>query len=143
MADTSDPFDLGRFVAAQADVYAQALSEIKRGRKCSHWIWFIFPQIDGLGTSTTSRFYGIKSADEARAYLSHSVLGPRLTECSEVLLRSAAGSAEEIFGYPDYLKLRSSMTLFASVSGAGSVFEQVLAKYFDGEPDEKTLELLK
>ena len=137
-----DPFDLNRFVQAQEDVYPRALSEIKRGRKTSHWMWFIFPQIDGLGYSSTARFYAIKSREEARAFLQHPVLGQRLTECSEPLLQLKGLSASEIFGYPDDMKLRSSLTLFATVSEPGSVFHRVLDQYFGGEMDEKTLQIL-
>ncbi len=140
---SQDPFGLERFVEAQAEVYDRALAEIQRGDKRSHWMWFIFPQIEGLGHSSTARFYSIKSADEAKAYLNHPVLGPRLLECSEVLLRLQGLSASDIFGFPDDLKLRSSMTLFASVSEADSVFARVLQQYYQGQPDEKTLELLK
>ena len=140
MAD--DPFDLNRFVAAQADDYGQALSEIRAGRKRSHWMWYIFPQLDGLGSSSTARFYAIKNRDEARAYLDHPVLGPRLRECAEAAVADQGRTATEVFGTPDDLKLRSSATLFAAVSPPGSVFERVLARYYDGEPDERTLRLL-
>ena len=138
-----DRFDLNRFVQAQEQVYPQALSEIKRGHKRSHWMWFIFPQIDGLGSSSTAKFYAIKSKDEAKAYLNHPLLGRRLVECAEVLLKLQGKSAEEIFGYPDDLKLRSSVTLFASVSEPDSVFSRVLDQYYGSQPDVKTLELLK
>jgi uncharacterized protein (DUF1810 family) len=141
--DHDDPFDLNRFVEAQADMYERALAELKRGDKRSHWMWFVFPQIDGLGWSSTAKFYAIKSIAEATAYLNHPVLGPRLNECANVLLRLKGLSASEIFGFPDDLKLRSCMTLFASVSASGSVFSQVLDQYFQGRADEKTLELLK
>ena len=138
-----DRFDLNRFVQAQEQVYPQALSEIKRGQKRSHWMWFVFPQLDGLGSSSTAKFYAIKSKDEAKAYLNHPLLGRRLVECAEVLLKLQGKSAEEIFGYPDDLKLRSSVTLFASVSEPGSVFSRVLDQYYGSQPDAKTLELLK
>lgn len=137
-----DPYNLDRFVRAQEDDYAQALSELARGRKRTHWMWYVFPQIGGLGSSPTSREYSIKTLEEARAYLEHPVLGPRLAECCETLLRIAGRSATEIFGFPDDLKLRSSATLFARVSPRGSVFERVLERYFDGEPDAATLRLL-
>ncbi len=137
-----DPFDLTRFVRAQDTVYGQALSEIRSGRKRSHWMWYIFPQLDGLGFSSTSRFYGIKNRDEASAYLAHPLLGPRLRECAEAALAVAGRSAREIFGSPDDLKLRSSATLFACVSPPDSVFERLLQKYYHGERDEKTLQLL-
>src|SRR5215468_6851815 len=123
MAD--DPYNLSRFVQAQEGVYQQALSEISSGRKQSHWMWYIFPQFDGLGFSSTSRRYAIKSPEEARAYLAHPVLGPRLVECAEAVLQVDGRSAHEIFGSPDDLKLRSSASLFASVSPPGSVFERM------------------
>src|SRR5215475_15701901 len=137
-----DPHDLKRFVQAQECHYEQALSEIRSGRKWSHWMWYVFPQYDGLGLSSTSKRYAIKSLSEARAYLDHSVLGPRLMECAEVALALEGRSAFEVFGSPDDMKLRSCATLFACVSPAGSVFERLLAKYFRGERDHKTLRLL-
>ncbi len=146
MANTTgadDRFGLNRFVQAQEEVYPRALAELKLGRKRSHWMWFVFPQIDGLGYSSTAKFYAIKSKDEAKAYLDHALLGKRLRECAEALLKIEGKSAAEIFGYPDDLKLRSSLTLFASVSPAVSVFSRVLAQYFGGEPDQRTLELLQ
>ncbi|MGC8639301.1 MAG: DUF1810 domain-containing protein [Isosphaeraceae bacterium] len=139
----ADPHHLDRFVQAQARDYERALAEIKSGKKRSHWIWYIFPQIDGLGFSSMSRRYAIKSIAEAEAYLKHPVLGPRLVACAEAALAVQGRSALEIFGSPDDMKLRSSATLFACVSPAGSVFEQVIDKYFDGRRDEKTLRLLK
>jgi uncharacterized protein (DUF1810 family) len=142
MAGTSDPYDLGRFQQAQEDDYEQALSEITNGRKRSHWMWYIFPQIDGLGSSSTARHYAIKSLDEARAYLAHPVLGPRLLECAEAVVRLEDRSAREIFGSPDDLKLRSSATLFACVSPPGSVFDRLLEKYYQGRRDDRTLQLL-
>jgi uncharacterized protein (DUF1810 family) len=140
--EPSDPHHLSRFVQAQQDVYIQALSEIRRGDKQSHWMWFIFPQFDGLGHSSTSRHFAIKSLAEARAYLAHSILGPRLNECAQAALAVQNRSAFEIFGSPDDLKLRSSATLFAEVSPPGSIFHQLLDKFFHGEPDEKTLRFL-
>lgn len=139
---SSDPHDLNRFVKAQADDYDRALSEIRSGRKRSHWMWYIFPQYEGLGYSATSRHYSIKSRAEAEAYLSHPVLGPRLTECVEAVLGVEGRSAFDIFGYPDELKLKSSATLFACVSPPGSVFHQLLDQYFGDERDEQTLRLL-
>jgi len=138
-----DPFDLSRFLAAQDPVYPGALSEIRAGRKRSHWMWFVFPQAIGLGTSHTAQHYAIRSMDEARAYLAHPTLGHRLRECAESLLRVRGKSASEIFGYPDDVKLRSSMTLFASVAEEDSVFEEVLERYFGGKPDPLTLRLLE
>ena len=137
-----DPHDLDRFVQAQEDNYADALAEIARGRKSSHWMWYVFPQFVGLGVSPTSRRFAIKSAAEARAYLAHPALGPRLVACAEAALRVEGRSAFEIFGSPDDTKLRSSATLFAAVSPAGSVFHRLLDKFFQGRRDEKTLELL-
>ena len=134
--------DLQRFVDAQAGTYEQALAEINAGLKRSHWMWFIFPQIDGLGSSPTARHYAIKSRDEARAYLQHPVLGPRLLECAAAVLVIDAKSAREIFGAPDDLKLRSSATLFAAVSPKGSIFARLLDKYFGGEADPRTLGLM-
>ena len=131
-----------RFVEAQENVYEQALDEIQRGRKTSHWMWFIFPQYEGLGLSEASRFYAIKSLDEARAYLAHPVLGPRLTACTEAALAVDERSATQIFGSPDDVKLRSCATLFAAVSPPGSVFERLLEKYFEGQGDKRTLALL-
>ena len=144
MADANggDPHDLGRFVQAQEGDYERALSEVRAGRKRSHWMWYIFPQYDGLGFSPTSRRYSIKSVAEAQAYLAHPVLGPRLTECAEAALRVEGRSALEVFGSPDDMKLRSCATLFAHVSPAGSVFERLLSKYFDGERDDRTLRLI-
>lgn len=138
-----DPFNLARFTDAQEHVYATALAEIRSGRKRSHWMWFIFPQFMGLGSSAIAERFAIGSADEARAYLAHPILGRRLTECVEALLGPEDRSASDVFGYPDDLKLRSSATLFASVSPAGSVFERLLEKYFAGQRDEKTVALLR
>lgn len=142
MTDAADPFDLERFVRAQEDDYAHALSEIRAGRKRSHWMWYVFPQIDGLGSSPTARHYAIKSLAEAEAFLAHPLLGPRLRECAEAAAAVEGRSAAEVFGSPDDLKLRSSATLFAHASGPGSVFDRLLAKYFAGRPDGRTLELL-
>jgi|SRR5689334_5911681 len=139
---SADPYDLDRFVRAQAPDYARALSELRAGHKQSHWMWYVFPQIEGLGGSTMSRRYSIKSADEARAYLDHPLLVARLRECFAAVLSLEGRSAHEIFGSPDDLKLRSSATLFAAVSGE-AVFNDVLEKYFDGKPDEETLRRLR
>ena len=137
-----DPFRLNRFLEAQAGVYESALAELRRGRKTGHWMWFIFPQIDGLGRSPAARFYAIKSPEEAKGYLSHPALGARLQQCSEALLDLEESSASEILGFPDDLKLRSSMTLFATIAGSDSVFSRVLGRFFGGQPDPRTLELL-
>ena len=138
----ADPYDLGRFIEAQDDDYEQALAEIRSGRKRSHWMWYIFPQLAGLGFSETARYYAIKSRAEAEAYLAHPILGPHLTEIAEAALRVEGRSAHDIFGSPDDLKLRSCATLFAAVSPEGSVFHGLLEKYFQGKPDPKTLRLL-
>jgi uncharacterized protein (DUF1810 family) len=142
MTNIGDPHDLNRFLQAQEGDYEQALSEIKSGRKRSHWMWYIFPQHDGLAFSSTSKFYAIKSIDEARAYLDHPVLSPRLRECAEAALRVEGRSASEIFGSPDDLKLRSCATLFACVAPPDSVFHRLLEKYYGGGRDDKTLALL-
>ena len=140
--DGHDPHDLGRFEMAQANQYQMALSEIRGGHKQSHWMWFIFPQFDGLGSSSTSRWYAIKSVAEAQAYLQHPVLGSRLVECCQAAIDVNGLSAFEIFGAPDDMKLRSCATLFAHVSAPGSVFEILLDTFYDGEPDEATLQLI-
>jgi uncharacterized protein (DUF1810 family) len=137
-----DPFDLSRFLEAQDPIYADALSEIRAGRKRTHWMWFVFPQAIGLGTTHTAQHYAIRSMDEARAYLAHPTLGHRLRECAETLLRVRGKSVSEIFGPPDDLKLRSSMTLFASVAEEDSVFEEVLERYFGSNPDPLTLRFI-
>lgn len=137
-----DPYQLDRFVAAQRDTYDAALREIRSGHKQSHWMWFIFPQIDGLGSSPTARHYGIKSRNEAEAYLRHPVLGARLVECAQSALRISGRSARDVFGSPDDVKLRSSATLFAAVAPPGSVFERLLDRYFDGQSDQQTLNRL-
>jgi len=138
----ADRFNLARFVEAQEGHYDQALAEIRGGRKRTHWMWFVFPQIDGLGFSSTSRRYAITSLDEATAYLDHPILGPRLVECADALIHLEGRSAAEIFGSPDDLKLRSCATLFACVAPAGSVFDRILAKFFGGGRDRRTLDLL-
>lgn len=138
---SSDPHDLERFVRAQATDYDRALSELRAGSKRSHWMWYIFPQLEGLGRSATARRYAIRSAAEARAYLEHPVLGPRLSECANAVLGVAGRSAREIVGSPDDLKLRSCVTLFASVS-QDALFGQLLEKYYRGQPDQETVRLL-
>jgi uncharacterized protein (DUF1810 family) len=138
----ADPHDLERFVRAQEGHYKQALSEIRDGRKQSHWMWYIFPQLDGLATSPTSKHFALTGVEEAEAYMAHPVLGPRLLECAEAVLALEGRSARDIFGYPDDLKLRSSATLFAAVQPHGSVFERLLAGYYNGEGDPRTLALL-
>jgi uncharacterized protein (DUF1810 family) len=138
----SDPHNLNHFVRAQQHDFDLAIAEIRNGRKQSHWMWYIFPQFDGLGFSSTSQRYAIKSVAEAKAYLDHPVLGPRPIECAQAVLNVAGRSAHEVFGSPDDMKLRSCATLFASVSPAGSVFDQLIDKYYQGERDSKTLKLL-
>jgi uncharacterized protein (DUF1810 family) len=132
-------FDLDRFVTAQQDVYDAALGELRAGRKRTHWMWFVFPQIAGLGASATARRYAIASPAEARAYLADPVLGPRLVECTSALLAVEGRTAEEILGYPDDLKLRSSMTLFGRAAPEIELFQDVLERYYDGKPDPQTL----
>ena len=134
--------DLDRFVAAQQNVYATALAELQAGRKRSHWMWFVFPQLFGLGRSATAAYYAISGLDEARRYLEHPVLGTRLRECTYAMLALEGRSAQEVLGYPDDLKFRSCMTLFAQVAGPDSPFERALERYFDGEADPLTLRLL-
>jgi uncharacterized protein (DUF1810 family) len=138
-----DPFDLSRFTRAQDPVYGQVLAELRSGLKRTHWMWFIFPQVDGLAHSATSRFYSIKSVEEARQYLNHPVLGPRLVQCAESVLAIEGRSVSEIFGCPDDLKLGSSMTLFEYIAGPHSVFARVLERCFHGERDSRTLDLLE
>jgi uncharacterized protein (DUF1810 family) len=138
----ADPFKLERFVEAQAPVYEQALRELRAGAKESHWMWFIFPQIAGLGQSPTSIRFAISSLDEARAYLAHAVLGPRLKECAGVVAALEGLAARQIFGSIDEMKFRSSMTLFARAA-EGDVFQRCLDKYFGGAPDPATLANLR
>jgi uncharacterized protein (DUF1810 family) len=139
---SEDPYDLRRFVRAQASDYARALAEIRSGQKRTHWMWYIFPQIDGLAFSSISQHYSIKSVEEAKAYLEHPILGPRLLECAEAVVRLEGRSVTDIFGSPDDLKLRSCATLFACVLPPGSVFDRLLRKYYRGGRDGKTLQLL-
>jgi uncharacterized protein (DUF1810 family) len=138
-----DPYDLFRFVQAQSSDYERALSEIRKGRKETHWMWYVFPQFDGLAFSSTSRHYAIKSVGEAEAYLRHPILGARLRESAEATLAVEGRNASDVFGSPDDMKLQSSATLFAAVSPPGSVFEKVLGKYFGGECDARTIHLLQ
>ena len=139
-----DPYNLERFVTAQnsGDTYHHAVEELRRGRKTSHWMWYVFPQVAGLGESYTSTRYAIASLEEARAYLQHSVLGSRWRECAALVARSPARTAAEIFGGIDTVKLRSSMTLFLRADPQEAVFQQVLDRYFDGRPDPATDRLL-
>lgn len=138
----ADPHDLQRFVDAQAATYAAALAELKAGRKRSHWMWFVFPQIAGLGLSPTAQRYAISGLDEARAYLAHPLLGPRLRACVAAVNSVEGRTAHEIFGSPDDLKLRSSLTLFAEAADDKADFREALDRYYGGQPDPATLRLL-
>ena len=135
-------FDLQRFVQAQDPVMAQVEEELRRGRKQTHWMWFVFPQIAGLGHSPTARHYAIASRAEAAAYLAHPVLGPRLARCTELVTAVAGRTAHQLFGSPDDLKFHSSMTLFALVQPGSAVFQRALDQYFDGQPDQGTVQRL-
>jgi uncharacterized protein (DUF1810 family) len=139
---TSDPHNLQRFLDAQHPIYGQVREELQAGQKESHWMWFIFPQIKGLGISATAQKYAITGIAEARAYLDHPLLGFRLRECSQLVIAVRDRFIEDIFGYPDHLKFHSSMTLFAHVATADEVFAIALKKYFDGKDDSKTLKQL-
>ncbi len=142
-ARNDDPFDLARFVVAQDRMYEAAIRELRDGAKQSHWIWYIFPQVSGLGSSAMSARYAIRSKEEARAYLDHSILRQHLLECVDALLGVSGKTAGEIMGSPDDLKLRSSMTLFAAVSTDASRFREVLDRYFDGRADPATVRFLE
>jgi uncharacterized protein (DUF1810 family) len=143
MSDLDDPHDLERFLEAQSRIYDVARAELRQGSKRSHWMWFIFPQIRGLGSSATAVHFAIASREEAAAYLKHPVLGPRLVECTRLVLGVKGRTSEQIFGEIDSLKFRSSMTLFAAVTLMETVFEEALQKYFEGEEDALTLEILE
>jgi uncharacterized protein (DUF1810 family) len=142
MPDThpKDPFNLQRFVDAQRSTYQQARSELRAGRKESHWMWFIFPQLRGLGYSSMASYYGISGLEETKAYLEHPILGPRLIECCQLVTQVESTPIEDIFGYPDYLKFRSSLTLFMQATSDNAPFKAALEKYFDGVPDPATLQ---
>jgi uncharacterized protein (DUF1810 family) len=142
-SESSDPHDLQRFLDAQSSNYADALSELRAGRKRTHWMWYVFPQYAGLGRSPMAERFAIKSVAEAEAYLRDPVLGSRLLECAEAVLGVEGRSARAIFGSPDDAKLRSSATLFSRVAPAGSVFHRILDRYFAGEPDGRTLDLIR
>lgn len=144
MSTSPDPFDLARFVAAQTPVFDAALAELKAGRKRTHWMWFVFPQLTALGRSSTALFYGIGSVEEARAYLAHPVLGPRLILATQAVLAANAPSLNALFGSPDDLKFASSMTLFALAAGGdGNVFRQALDRWCDGRLDKRTVEFVE
>ena len=138
-----DQYNLNRFLEAHMTTYEGAMLELARGRKESHWIWYIFPQIEGLGRSDTAKLYSIKSLEESRAYLEHLVLGPRLVEACEILLSLKDASMDEVMGFPDDLKLLSSMTLFEALSDSSSIFTKIIEIYFDDERDEASLEIIK
>lgn len=142
MPHSTDPFDLNRFVQAQEPVYETVLAELRGGQKRTHWMWFIFPQIAGLGRSAMAQRYAIKNLDEARAYLQHPVLGLQLEECTQIVLALENRTVSAIFGTPDDLKFHSCMTLFAQVAGSESVFALALKKYFQGQQDNHTLQQL-
>jgi uncharacterized protein (DUF1810 family) len=139
---TADRYNLKRFLDAQSGSYAQVTSELRQGRKQTHWMWFVFPQIEGLGHSAMAQKYAISSLDEARAYLLHPVLGERLKECTALVTDLEGRSIEEIFGYPDFLKFHSSLTLFAMAAADHGVFDAALAKYFASTRDRGTLDRL-
>ena len=140
--ENSADFNLQRFVTAQEKLYETVVAELKNGDKQTHWMWFIFPQIDGLGTSTFAKLYAIKSISEAKAYFNHPLLGARLLECSKILLTIKNKSANDILGSPDYIKLQSCMTLFSLVLPLEKTFTDVLAKYYNNEKDIRTIEIL-
>ena len=138
-----DKFNPGRFIYKQDFVYENVVRELKNGQKNSHWMWFIFPQIEGLGRSSIAKEFSIKSMAEARAYLDHPVLGERLKQCTQLVLDIDGKTAIDIFGHPDYLKFRSCMSLYSAVEEKGNIFEMALSKYFNGIPDERTLSIIK
>jgi uncharacterized protein (DUF1810 family) len=138
-----DQYNLNRFIEAQMAIYEGAMLELARGRKDSHWVWYIFPQITGLGSSDTIKLYAIKSLEEGRAYLKHPVLGPRLIKACEILLSLKDASMDEVMGFPDDLKLLSSMTLFEALSDSNSIFTKIIEFYFEDERDEISLKLIK
>jgi uncharacterized protein (DUF1810 family) len=142
VASANDPYDLERFIQAQDPVYGEVCAELRGGRKASHWMWFIFPQLRGLGHSQMAVKFGIASREEAEAYLKHPILGPRLRECSRLVNLVEGRSIHQILGYPDDLKFKSSMSLFASIGPEENVFKEALQKYFGGELDRLTLERL-
>jgi uncharacterized protein (DUF1810 family) len=139
---TTDPFNLQRFITTQDRIYAYVLAELRAGAKRSHWMWFIFPQLQGLGSSTTARRYALQDAPEARAYLDHPILGSRLRECVRLTLDAPAPDVEAFFGYPDHLKFRSCLTLFEAVAPDDPLFRAALDRWFGGARDPRTLDLL-
>lgn len=143
MPESNDPFRLQRFVEAQAQVIPQVLAELRAGQKRSHWMWFVFPQLAGLGSSPMAQRYAITGRDEAAAYLAHPTLGPRLRQCTQLVNEVSGRTVEQIFGYPDDLKFRSSITLFAAIDPQEELFRTALRKYFAGKPDAATLKLME
>ena len=143
IASNTDPHDLARFITAQAPMIERVRAELRSGRKASHWMWFVFPQIAGLGRSETARFYAIRSRDEAAAYLAHPVLGPRLVECTRLINAVRDATAEQILGYVDAMKFHSCMTLFAIVDPGQPDFAEALRRYFGGVPDQLTLDRIQ
>jgi uncharacterized protein (DUF1810 family) len=142
MPAPNDPYNLQRFVAAQDPVYRKVVEELRRGEKASHWMWFVFPQLRGLGSSPMARQFAIQSLEEAAAYLAHAPLGARLRECTQLVLDIENSNIERIFGFPDHLKFRSCMTLFKRAGRGSALFRDALAKYFDGEEDPLTVSIL-
>lgn len=140
--DSADPFQFSRFLDAQDGVIGAVRAELRTGRKATHWMWFIFPQLKGLGQSPMAQHYGISGLEEARAYLGHPELGPRLQDCTRLAIAARPRTVEAIFGYPDHLKFHSSMTLFAQAAGAPSIYHEALDAFFDGAGDARTLLLL-
>jgi uncharacterized protein (DUF1810 family) len=138
-----DKYNLQRFLSAQGDSIDGVMQELRRGQKLGHWMWYVFPQVKGLGRSPTAQQYAIQSEEEAVAYLKHPILGSRLIACTDAVNEHENITAEQIFGYPDYLKFRSSMTLFEKVGGEGGAFTRALQKYFGGEPDMRTISILE
>jgi len=138
-----DKYNLQRFVSRQNVIYEDVIKELENGRKVSCWMWYIFPQVKGLGSSTTDREFSIKSGEEAKAYLDHPLLGERLKQCTQVVIEIEGLTANEIFGYPDYLKFKSCMSLFSVIERKGNIFETALSKYYEGETDDKTLRFLE
>ncbi len=134
---------LNRFLSAQQNTYPQVVKELRNGKKTTHWMWFIFPQIEGLGHNSTAKYYSIKTIEEAKEYITHPILGARLLECSKIILEIENKTADDIFGYPDNAKLKSSMTLLNFVTPEHKVFAEVLKKYFSGKQDEQTLSILQ
>jgi uncharacterized protein (DUF1810 family) len=143
MASTTDPYNLKRFVDAQASVIDRIRDELRRGRKSSHWMWFVFPQIEGLGRSETARFYALRSREEAKAYLAHPVLGPRVLECTQLVNAVTGATAEQIFGPVDAMKFHSCMTLIAALASGQTEFAAALARYFGGAADRATVERIQ